>query len=278
MKYDTVFPNTLKPTTRTEPMKQRMRVVRPHATVLEPKPRSFGQTLVLIVLTLVVVVTTLSFISPDKKSDNPLASIAHKRTTEEMKAFWDRELNDLMWTQLVGGTLPYPEVNQHFAILKQRVTEQTGHQLNVNLSTNYHWAHTQIIASAGVNLSNNTRHVSLYIPAIMDTFDLLKSSGEKNWQAAFKSHMIVVFMHEMEHTSDNRQQTAIDIKEESRAWAETCRHTIVPLVDHHDVTLFQNEWNVYQAWRRAHGDTNNVYWLTMMQKLYGGLDGTSYPK
>lgn len=215
---------------------------------------------------------------PPPPAEKSISIPKRDRTDAEMKEFWNRELQELIGEQLPNSKLPYPEINERFANLNQIIVENTKAPLAIYRLTNYSWASTDVVAAAGVDTSNNTRHVALYLPAIMDTFDMLRDSGETNWHAAFRSHILVVFMHEMEHTTDVRPQWSIDINEESRAWAETCRHTIVPLAESHHVTLFQNEWKVYRAWKLANGDTGNTNWSSTMRRLYGKLDGKVQPK
>jgi hypothetical protein len=239
----------------------------------KPPGKPFTMVVILTIAVLFTVVGLIGLIFKDVRPATQQPTTTPHRTTEEMKTFWAKELQEPIG-KLTAGKSPYPSINERFLALNKKVLEQTGHELTMNLSTNYHRFGTEVMASAGTVASNNTRHLSLYIPAIMDTFDMLRESGEKKWRLAFQSHMIAVVMHEAEHTVGNiRGSNRADIKEESRAWAETCRHTIGPLNESPEAVLFQSEWDVYQAWRRAHGDTNNIHWITEMQRMYGHLDG-----
>ena len=197
----------------------------------------------------------------------------HKRTLEELQAFWARELQTLIAEQLVKGSLPYPEINERFDILNKEIVRRTGKPLAINMTTEYHWAGKRIEASAGFVESNGTQTVELYMPAIVDSFEALQSSQKPKWRDAFTSHMIIIVMHEMEHTATTNHPKHFDIREESRAWADTCRYTVIPLVEMHYFPLFATDGSIYRAWKLADESTYNVHWLQAMQMLYGDLDG-----
>ena len=282
-------------------MKPRMRVVRPHTAVPEPKSRSFGQTLILIILTMVVPLTVLSAIDPDNNrsffhdwfaprlvvspesaasGSNLLASVAHKRTTEEMKAFWDRELNDLVIERWAKGRLPYPEINARFKTLHDEIIRQTGKPLSVGLVKNYYWAGNEVCGTSEYNITNDTYYVSLIMPNAMDMFEVLSRTHVPRWRERFESHIIITLMHELEHTTTakrTRTNSAIDVMEESRAWAETCRHTIAPLRQVHNLPMNDYYLTFLVAWTQSMGDTNNPYWVVQMNKSYSGFAGKGPP-
>lgn len=87
----------------------------------------------------------------------------------------------------------------------------------------------------------------------------------------FPITVLVTAMHELEHAAHPHENVAMtDLSEESRAWQETCRHTIDPLVVNHGVPMFGTEASFYKAWvndgrRTGQAWTNNLY------RLYGPL-------
>lgn len=197
-----------------------------------------------------------------------------RRSDLEMQIFWAKELNDLIYLQLVEGKLPYPEINQHFADYNKHISARTGRSMTVSLSTNYHWSCKDAEGSAGINSKDGSVEIQLYVPAIMDLFEALERSNQPRWREAFKAHCIILFMHEMEHLrKDTPMKKHIDISEESRAWVETCRYTIAPLVEKYHLPLFLSDFNMYYSWNESAGNGDSQIWKNAILKLYGDLDG-----
>ena len=191
-----------------------------------------------------------------------------------MKKFWEEELNELIFLQLVESKLPYSEINEHFADCIKHINSRTGTPMNISLSTSYHWSSNDVEGSAGIEPKDGSVVITLFVPAIMDLFDFLTFSNFPHWREAFQTHCIILFMHEMEHLrKDTPTQKHIDIAEESRAWAETCRYTIAPLVEKYHLPLISNDANMYYAWKESAGDANSEVWKLAIEKLYWDLDG-----
>ncbi len=198
----------------------------------------------------------------------------HPCSDSDMKRFWQEELNDLIYLQLVESKLPYSEINDHFREYNKRINIRTGKKISVALSTSYHWSCKDAEGSGGINAKDGSVEIQLYIPAIMDLFEALEHLNQTGWREAFRAHCIILFMHEMEHVvKDTPMKKHIDIGEESRAWAETCRYTITPLVERYHLPLLSTDSNMYQAWKESGGNTNSDIWMNAIRKLYGDLDG-----
>ena len=202
------------------------------------------------------------------------------RSLTELKSFWDAELQPIIGDKIVVAKSPYPEINARFDQINSMIVKESGKALSIDMSTNYNWADVRVEASSGIVESNTTRVIELYMPAIADTFDLLKNSGKEKWHEAFVSHVYVLFMHEMEHqTAMHERPTAIDIREESRAWIDTCRYTIAPLAETYHLALLNGDGNFYQAWKLANGNPTNTHWLSAINSRYSEFDRrTNAPK
>ncbi len=195
----------------------------------------------------------------------------------EQHSFWTNELHNLIYEQLAQGKLPYQKINKRFLDSNLLIYEKTKNGITVSLSTNYHWSDKKVGAAAGyVETNNNARVIEIYVPAFMDTFKELRTADVPRWREIFHSHSIIAFMHEVEHARHEPGTTNyVDVEEESRAWAETCRYTIVPLVEEYRCLLHPNEINIYLAWKLSNGDTNSPTWTNAIWKIYGVIAGKS---
>jgi hypothetical protein len=199
-------------------------------------------------------------------------------TKSDMEYFIMTEINGILRSQLVMGELPYVEINERFKSSNKLVVGRTGKNVNVTLVANYHWAHKGVEAAEGCSSDGTVACLELYIPAIMNTFERLRDSGNPEWRKVFQSHVIVIFMHEMEHARIASPSDHIDISEESRAWDDTCRYVIDPMVEIYGLPLFKTEDGLYRAWKIANGNTKDPVWVNAVQNIYGKIDGLTTKK
>ncbi|MFA6459311.1 MAG: hypothetical protein WCV79_02870 [Candidatus Paceibacterota bacterium] len=191
----------------------------------------------------------------------------------ELTGFWNSVLKPLVQDGLTDGKLPYKEINERFTKLRDAIVAKTAKPLNFNLIKQYHPADKEIAAGLGIG-ENGDFEIGLRIPAFIDTFRKLERSGRYDWMEVYKSHVIIVLMHEMEHTTyEGPPPTGIDIKEESRAWADTCLYTIAPLVEKYHVPIYNVEADFYNAWKSASGNPESIVWQQAVNKAYGRLHG-----
>ncbi len=206
-----------------------------------------------------------------QKTEEQKATIKPSRTEAEIKNFWEVEVAPTI-NSLVESKTQYAEVNARFTDSNNEVFKKTHKVLAVNLSTAYHWATKDAEASAGFDFNNGSVSIEIYVQSIMDTFEVMRERSEPLWREAFCAHIIIVFMHEMEHArGDIDQIKHIDINEEFRAWKETCRYTIAPLADKYHIPLTLNDFKVYMAWKES--DVNNQVWINAIRHLYADFDG-----
>ena len=227
--------------------------------------------IVLIILLLVGLTATSSKKQQTRSQTEPKASVY---SVEQLHAFWDNKLKSIAQDQWAISQIPYPEVNERCKKLHAQIIEHSRKALQISMVTNYHWASVLVEAAAGFDHSNNAVSISLYIPSILDSHLALERSKNPLWRKLFVSHQIILLMHELEHAAnaDISNSRAIDIAEESRAWAETCRHTIVPLVDTYQLPIHNIEVDLYKSWKQCNGDTNSPIWKQAIVRHYGGLD------
>ncbi len=189
-----------------------------------------------------------------------------KRSDAEIKKFWQDELNNTV-VGILSGKSPYSEINSRFLSANLK-------GIHINLSIEYHWASKKVGASSGFE-QNGSPSISVYVPSLMDTFQALKSFNRPNWKEVFLSHVTIIFMHETEHLRNPKttRPDHIDLDEESRAWADTCKYTIDPMVSNYKVDLISSEIPLYRAWKQCNGNSANPIWTSTMQTVYGTVDG-----
>ena len=229
-------------------------------------------------MSLIVILSFICMYNSTKQGSlHELSTTTHTWTTNELVSFWTNELQSLVADQIVVGKLPYPEINDRFHFLNNTIITNTGKPVAVTLSTLYHWASKRIEGAVGFNETNKTFGIDLYIPSIGDHFEELQRTSQDRWQDAFQCHIIILFMHELEHTLATNHAQHIDVQEESRAWADTCRYTVVPLFKKYHLPLIAGDGKFYHAWKDADGDMTNTLWLTAIQDRYGVFDGKTNP-
>ena len=201
----------------------------------------------------------------------PLATMYSEK---EIVSFWEKEMYQTAYEQLASSATQYPEVNKRFSEINQSVTEQKGLPINFELVKSYHPLGPAVEASAGEAHTNGQATVSLYIPAFLNTYKLLESSRHPKWRDVFKTRIIVVIMHEMEHLNrKDPKLLKVDLKEESRAWFDTCKYTISPLVETYKVPVDSDAWRFYDAWKMSGGDIHHPAWTSKIRNLYGDIEG-----
>jgi hypothetical protein len=238
------------------------------------KQVSWEHVIFVLLLLLIVGLIAKSLIKISTQSTSK-SDVTSSYSEESMHEFWDVHLKTLAQDQWANAQFPYPEINEHCKKLNALITEHTGKPLAVSMVTNYHWASKMVEAAAGFDHSNKTVSISLYIPSIMDAYKSLENSGQAQWKDLFVSQQTIILMHELEHAAngDVSRSKAIDITEESRAWAETCRYTTVPLLENYHLPINNIGGDLYKAWKECRADTNSPIWIQTIENHYGKFDG-----
>lgn len=192
---------------------------------------------------------------------------------EQQHQFYENELRNVL-ESCTGGKTPYREINERHQKLSADLVKKFGKRLNINMVTDYHVLSKNIEMATGVQ-TNGTPEIAIYVPCIMDTFETVRQKHGDEWRIRFETHFLVIFMHEMEHTSNlDVVASHVDTEEESRAWSETCRHTLRPLVSDHKLTLISTEANMMREWVKSGENTNAPAWNGYVSQLYSGLSNT----
>ncbi len=226
---------------------------------------------ILIVIFTLIALFFVAFTHRNKETwvqNKPSPVVTCTRSDLEIRTFWDTEVNDVV-KSIIKSESPYPEVNKHFQEYLTRIIEKTGKSLTVNLSTKYHKASDLVEASGGYDEKGNSAIMEFYVPSIMDNFEANQKLNRPHWREAFKTHVLIIFMHEMEHIiKPSPSQKSINMEEESRAWYDTCTYTVAPLMQKYRIPVSGDTWVLYQAWLDSNGQRFSPVWQDAIRNLY----------
>ncbi|MES2215918.1 MAG: hypothetical protein V4481_01320 [Patescibacteria group bacterium] len=235
----------------------------------------------IIILTIVMgAVVSILFATFDgrPKTASSMASIPTDYSDADLHSFWDTHMKTLVADQWSKAKLPYPELNSRYTQLATQVYQRYGKPFDVELVTSYHWASKRVGAAAGIN-TNGAADVSFFISAFLDSYKEIQTSTVPEWPRMWESHVLIIAMHEMEHAAYPSKDTkAIDAEEESRAWTETMRYTVVPLVETYKMPLAPTELKFYLAWKASQGNAESPIWKQSIMSSYGAIDGRKMPE
>ncbi|MSU55582.1 MAG: hypothetical protein EXS46_03550 [Candidatus Taylorbacteria bacterium] len=198
-------------------------------------------------------------------------------TLEECHAFWDSKLAPIITQQLIKGETPYPEINHAFSNNFTFVVSRYGNP-KVNLSTYYHPISPLIEGASGI--FTNVATTTIYIPSIIDSYIALRNQGSSRFEEAFKTHVLVLYMHELDHLThdpDIGNATHVDTDNEALIWARTVEEVIEPLIEKYQAKILRSDWRMYNAWTNAGKISNSTIWLNAIRELHRGVDGKTLP-
>lgn len=105
----------------------------------------------------------------------------------------------------------------------------------------------------------------------MDLREAEKRVGVSNEKS--ERGFVVDFLHELDHlahgfvpTEGSNPSVAERIENERKTWAETCEHTIRPLLETHRLTIAPRHFSAYKAWLSAGRDANNATWRSFIER------------
>ncbi len=186
------------------------------------------------------------------------------RTSSEIRSFWTREVSPTISS--IVQVKSYAEVNTRFLCVGNIINKQTGLPLYVSLQEGYH-PDSKLIEAAGGYDKNGRAEIVFFVSSVMDEFEIHQKNNQNGWQQAFKNHMIIIFMHELEHLNRPVNDKKIGLEEEARAWYDTCTHTIAPLIKKYNILITGDIYQIYQAWKNSSGPTDSR-WTDAVKHLY----------
>lgn len=230
---------------------------------------------IVIALSLIIAYIMIANSKPNASPSNTSTVSARVKSDVELHYFFDTEVKGIIDSIVDGNS--YPEINVHFKDYYDRIFQKTHKNLNIGLSITHHWASDNIEASGKYDEKTNTAMMEIYVPSLMYWFEINQALNQPHWKEAFKSHIIILFMHEMEHVIPLApSKEKIDIEEESRAWYNTCTYTIDPLIQKYKLPINNDSYKLYQAWLLSKGDRSSITWYNAVYNLYKPVLGKKY--
>lgn len=196
-------------------------------------------------------------------------------TDTELHSFWDNKLKAIVVDGCLNMKLPYPELNSRVNELTKSILSRTGKLIHLRLEPEYHEYSNRVLAAAGMSKATGEAEIEIFVPAMIDEFERIASRKRPDTELVFKSNIIIVILHEMEHLTYNSPEngTTVDIEEESRAWAETFRYSIIPLYETHRLPIASIQWQLYPAWKACDGNSDSPLWKDAIRKAYKPIEG-----
>lgn len=221
-------------------------------------------TLLIIIVLFALIGITCIIIDTFHRQTIVLIPKPQARTSTEIRSFWTREVSPTIYS--VMQVKSYAEVNTRFLQIGDIINKQTGSPLHVSLQEGYHSDNKLIEAAGGYDKTGKAETI-LFVSSVMDEFEAHQKNNQSGWQQAFKNHMIIIFMHELEHLNRPVNDKKIGLEEEARAWYDTCTYTIAPLIKKHNILITGDIYQLYQAWKNSSGPKDSQ-WTDAVKHLY----------
>ncbi len=187
-------------------------------------------------------------------------------SSQEVHAFWNAQLDQLLRVQLTGGAFPIPEINTEYQVLNQEIQQRYGKPVTVNLSEHHADASKKVLA--GCQIQSGIPTMAIFVPASMDIQRDFRGSGAPDWEISFQVMMISAFLHEMIHLAKGWCGDDPDklISNEVNTWALT-NSKITPVFLAHGYPLDSGSLMMHRAWISCGGQANQC-WKDFVQLQY----------
>jgi len=198
-------------------------------------------------------------------SGNTMAQVIYSES--EMHMFWQFHLEKIVMEEIVGGKYPIPAINDRYRALLNKIIARDKKPFGIQASILYDEYSNSVVS--GVSIDHTT--IVIFVPAIMDVYKGLQSAKSVDWEKQFEATIVISILHEVDHfagkNSESYGESRKDlIKEESRAWAETCEHTISVFINA-GYPLDPSSTLFYKNWVSC-GKRNNKNWKSFIATCY----------
>lgn len=215
---------------------------------------------------LVLVVVGILLAPAPKRTVSPPAP----RTLEAAQAFFDTHFQTLLTETFPGGRYRIPDIQRRYDLLVQKLRGRYGREHAFD-ALNQYGESTKVTMGSG--LKDGVPYIQLFLPSLMDLSDAMRSRGFGAGE--FERSFVIDLMHELDHLAfglvppEGRAPTREEfIANEQRAWAETCEHTLRPLLEAHRLTVEARHFSCYRAWVRSGRNADSAEWRRFMQSQY----------
>lgn len=188
----------------------------------------------------------------------------------EKLQFYEEHLKALA-EMLHKGELAYPLLRSRYEELWNKVLSLYQKPITIEAMLNHHPDDSkELLGGAWITPAGNPC-VSIFVPRAVEVLTKYRNSGRSTWKAEFTNDVIIVYLHEVDHHALGHPLTkgrGINIRSEKEAWAETCRHVIVPMAETYHLPLSPDAQELYESWIRAGKNEESPVWFEAIRKRY----------
>jgi len=201
-----------------------------------------------------------------------------KRSLEQVTDFANSRLGPLIFDELPKGTYPLPEIQVRYDTLVRMIRERYGKEHLIDWRSVYFENRHRTVATW---VDQGVPTVFIALPSVMDLHELEQQNGVSI--ADSMRSFLVDFMHELDHlahgyvfTSDHKApEEIVRARNEGLTWAETCEHTMRPLLEIHKQKLALRHVEMYRLWLSCKRSADAPMWMWRtwkpITKSRGGL-------
>ncbi len=185
----------------------------------------------------------------------------------ELWAFWRTKLEPFV-TMLLKGKHPMRPIQERFSDNYARIMARYGRFATISQSHEV----GPLIHAFGTNLSGGKPNIVFFSHSLKIGYEkMVKAAGSKA-DEAFQNALTVGFLHETDHLAFGFMRKSDDpahiIDLEQATWAETCEHTLRPMVEGCDTLIIRSDQETYQAWVDCGRDRSSKAWRDAITSRY----------
>lgn len=227
---------------------------------------------------IIFAVAVLLIPTPRRKSPSGMAAPADtgesSRTLEEMQMFFDARLAPLLLETLPKRQFHLSEIQARYDTLTQMIRERYGKDYALDPRGRYWPMEKQTVVAT--RIENDIPTIAIFIPSLMDLREAEKKVGVRDEES--ERGFVVDLLHELDHLAHGFVSVTGEalpvpqrLDNERRAWAETCEHTIRPLLEKRRLSIAPRHFACYQAWVASGRDSNSRVWRSFIDRQYRTL-------
>lgn len=192
----------------------------------------------------------------------------------ELELFWTNHLHVPLTQTLYYGLYNIQDIQERYIFLSQKINSRYGRELVFNVVMTYLPQSRYVPMASGVDKGTPTVYV--FLPSVIDND---KSGREEGLTAEdLELGSVVGLIHEMDHLAFGFVQEERDgyvstldelVNDEKRAWAETCEHTLRPLVEKQKKKFSSGTLMYLQAWNKCGRNAHSQLWDEFIRVCYG---------
>lgn len=231
---------------------------------------------IIAILFFIFVVVILLLPSPqhplkDSRTPAPTNSAESSRSLEDMQGFMDTHLATILMETLPKRQFRFPEIQERYDLLAQKIQQQYGKGYVLNPVGKYHPSSKLVSMAAGIENRNPT--ITLSMPSVMDMWEAWRTLGLR--EDSIEVLVVVDLLHELDHLAggglpDGGTSYPFEkwIENETRTWGETCEYTLRPLIEMYKEPLSPREQTYYQMWVRSKRNADSPVWKNFIRGQY----------